>query len=62
MGPYLAGKAPQVSPNVLLVLYDDTGLVVWSPFGGRIEMLTMDGSPATGSPTGWGHWSFGPGT
>ena len=40
--PYLAGKAPDGAPNVLIILYDDTGLAGWSPFGGRIEMPTMD--------------------
>jgi arylsulfatase A-like enzyme len=40
--PYLADKAPEGAPNVLIVLYDDTGLAAWSPFGGRIEMPTMD--------------------
>jgi arylsulfatase A-like enzyme len=40
--PYLADKAPEDAPNVLIVLYDDTGLAAWSPFGGRIEMPTMD--------------------
>jgi arylsulfatase A-like enzyme len=40
--PYLAGRAPEGSPNVLIVLYDDTGLAAWSPFGGRIQMPTMD--------------------
>ena len=39
--PYLAPKAPKDAPNVLIVLYDDTGLSAWSPFGGRIEMPTM---------------------
>jgi arylsulfatase A-like enzyme len=29
------------TPNVLVVLYDDTGCAAWSPFGGRIEMPTM---------------------
>jgi arylsulfatase A-like enzyme len=28
-------------PNVLVVLYDDTGLAAWSPFGGRINMPTL---------------------
>ncbi len=36
--PYLAPKAPEGSPNILFVLYDDTGLGAWSPFGGEIEM------------------------
>jgi len=39
--PFLARKAPQGAPNVLVVLYDDTGLAAWSPFGGRIEMPTL---------------------
>ncbi len=38
---FLADKAPQGAPNVLVVLYDDTGLAAWSPFGGRIEMPTL---------------------
>ncbi len=33
--------AREGSPNVLIVLYDDTGLAAWSPFGGRIEMPTL---------------------
>ena len=40
-GPYLAEEAPDGSPNVLIVLYDDSGRVAWSPYGGRIEMPTM---------------------
>jgi arylsulfatase len=38
---FLADRAPQGSLNVLVVLYDDTGLAAWSPFGGRIEMPTL---------------------
>ena len=34
-------KAPPGSPNVLVVLYDDTGQAAWSPYGGRIQMPTM---------------------
>ena len=34
-------KAPKDAPNVLIVLYDDTGLAAWSPFGGRINMPTL---------------------
>ena len=26
---------------MLLVLYDDTGMTAWSPYGGRINMPTM---------------------
>ncbi|MGA2784699.1 MAG: arylsulfatase [Candidatus Bathyarchaeia archaeon] len=39
--PYIAPKAPAGAPNVLVILYDDTGLAAWSPFGGRIQMPTM---------------------
>lgn len=39
--PYLPTKAPAGAPNVLFVLYDDTGLAAWSPFGGRINMPTL---------------------
>jgi Sulfatase len=38
---FLAGKAPKDVPNVLVILYDDTGLAAWSPFGGRINMPTL---------------------
>ena len=40
--PYELRKAPDGAPNVLVVLYDDTGLAAWSPYGGRINMPTMD--------------------
>src|SRR3982751_4743828 len=39
--PFLAGKPPEGAPNVLIVLFDDTGLAAWSPFGGRINMPTL---------------------
>jgi arylsulfatase A-like enzyme len=38
---FLSERAPKDSPNVLVVLYDDTGLAAWPPFGGRIEMPTL---------------------
>jgi arylsulfatase A-like enzyme len=38
---FLADRAPEGAPNVLVVLYDDTGQAAWSPYGGRIEMPTM---------------------
>jgi arylsulfatase len=41
-GPYTPKKAPEGSPNFLFILYDDTGLAAWSPYGGRISMPTMD--------------------
>src|SRR6187455_2577379 len=40
--PYLTPLAPDGAPNVLIILYDDTGLAAWSPYGGRINMPTMD--------------------
>ncbi|MCA1007136.1 arylsulfatase [Rhodococcus hoagii] len=39
---FLPDKAPAGAPNVLVVLYDDTGQASWSPYGGRINMPTMD--------------------
>jgi arylsulfatase len=39
--PYLAERAPDGAPNVLIILYDDTGQAAWSPYGGRIEMPTL---------------------
>ena len=41
-GPYELTRAPEGAPNVLVVLYDDTGLAAWSPYGGRINMPTLD--------------------
>jgi arylsulfatase A-like enzyme len=38
---FLPDRAPGGSPNVLVVLYDDTGCAAWSPYGGRINMPTM---------------------
>lgn len=46
--PYELRKAPDGAPNVLVVLYDDTGLASWSPYGGRISMPTMDRLAAGG--------------
>ena len=39
--PFTLAKAPEGAPNVLIVLYDDTGLAAWSPFGGGINMPTL---------------------
>ena len=39
---YYAQKAPKDAPNVLVILYDDTGQASWSPYGGRVNMPTMD--------------------
>jgi arylsulfatase len=46
--PYTPKKAPAGAPNILIVLYDDTGLATWSPYGGRINMPTMDKLAANG--------------
>ena len=40
--PYLLKQAPEGAPNILIVLYDDTGQAAWSPYGGRINMPTLD--------------------
>jgi len=39
---YLERRAPDGAPNVLVILYDDTGQACWSPYGGRVEMPTLD--------------------
>ncbi|MDR7098845.1 arylsulfatase [Lysobacter niabensis] len=39
---YLERRAPEGAPNVLVILYDDTGQACWSPYGGRVEMPTLD--------------------
>jgi arylsulfatase len=39
---FLDTKAPKDAPNVLVILYDDTGQAAWSPYGGRINMPTLD--------------------
>ncbi|MEZ0363451.1 arylsulfatase [Mycobacterium sp. pUA109] len=39
--PFELKHAPKDAPNVLVVLFDDTGMASWSPYGGRINMPTM---------------------
>ena len=46
--PYELPKAPEGAPNVLVILYDDTGMASWSPYGGRINMPTLDRLAANG--------------
>ncbi len=46
--PYMRKKAPEGSPNILFILFDDTGLAAWSPYGGRISMPTLDKLAADG--------------
>ena len=40
--PYTPKRAPVGAPNILFVLYDDTGLASWSTYGGAINMPTLD--------------------
>ena len=40
--PYEQPKAPEGAPNVLFIVWDDTGIGALSPFGGPIEMPTME--------------------
>src|SRR5512143_2228480 len=46
--PYTPKKAPAGAPNVLIILYDDTGQAAWSTYGGRINMPTLDKLAANG--------------
>ena len=39
--PYQQPKARDGAPNVLFIVWDDTGFGAWEPFGGPIEMPTM---------------------
>lgn len=39
--PFTPPKAPEGAPNILIILYDDTGMATWSPFGGRVLMPTL---------------------
>ena len=39
---FLDPQAPKDAPNVLVILYDDTGCAAWSTYGGRINMPTLD--------------------
>ena len=39
---FLDPKAPKDAPNVLVILYDDTGCAAWSTYGGRVQMPTLD--------------------
>jgi arylsulfatase A-like enzyme len=46
--PFMLKKAPEGSPNILFILYDDTGLATWSPYGGAVNMPTLDKLAANG--------------
>ena len=34
--PFIPKVAPKGAPNILFILYDDTGQAAWSPYGGRL--------------------------
>jgi len=40
-GPYAAPTAPRGAPNVLYIVWDDTGIATWDCFGGLVDMPTM---------------------
>src|SRR6201996_9504975 len=40
-GPYAAPTAPKDAPNVLYLVWDDTGIATWDCFGGLVEMPAM---------------------
>ena len=40
--PYQPPQANQGAPNVLYVVWDDTGMASWDTFGGAIEMPTLN--------------------
>jgi arylsulfatase len=46
--PYEQPRAAVGAPNILVILYDDTGLASWSPFGGKINMPTLQKLSDTG--------------
>ena len=39
--PYVAPNAPDGAPNVLYLVWDDTGIATWDCFGGLVEMPNM---------------------
>jgi arylsulfatase A-like enzyme len=40
-GPYAAPTAPHDAPNVLYIVWDDTGIATWDCFGGLVDMPAM---------------------
>ncbi|QUR67488.1 sulfatase-like hydrolase/transferase [Mycobacterium spongiae] len=40
-GPFAAPSAPDGSPNVLYLVWDDVGIATWDCFGGLVEMPAM---------------------
>jgi arylsulfatase len=39
--PFMPPRPPKDAPNVLIILYDDTGQAAWEPYGGAINMPTL---------------------
>ncbi|OHU30449.1 arylsulfatase [Mycobacteroides franklinii] len=39
--PYAAPTAPEGAPNILYLVWDDTGIATWDCFGGLVEMPAM---------------------
>jgi len=56
--PYQLKKAPEGAPNVPFVLYDDTGLAAWSPYGGRVNMPTLVVSDDGTAMEGTDNWTW----
>jgi arylsulfatase len=40
-GPYAAPTAPKDAPNILYLVWDDTGIATWDCFGGLVDMPAM---------------------
>ncbi|HEX7322268.1 MAG TPA: sulfatase-like hydrolase/transferase, partial [Mycobacterium sp.] len=40
-GPFAPPTAPAGAPNVLYIVWDDTGIATWDCFGGLVEMPAM---------------------
>ncbi|CAM4124868.1 Arylsulfatase [Mycobacterium basiliense] len=40
-GPFAAPRAPEDSPNILYLVWDDVGIATWDCFGGLVEMPAM---------------------
>jgi arylsulfatase len=40
-GPFAAPTAPEGAPNVLYLVWDDTGIATWDCFGGLVDMPNM---------------------
>lgn len=47
-GPYAAPAAPDGAPNVLYLVWDDTGIATWDCFGGLVQMPAMSRIAASG--------------